>query len=300
MKNKILLLGSVFLLASCGANNVNRNILKEVEYSSTGVVLLTSEFSYQNDNLLSIKQTSDAETSLYSCTYNSKGLLLNTKSQVLEDGVYVDGYLSTNTYDNHDVLIASENFTYSKADKRYVLTDTYTFEYDERGNITKESCVSYDKTLAVVLQSEITYKYNASNFVTETDEKFFDFDAGEMAYFSGERNTYDSENNLLKQVILDENKDVLMTSNYHYEGGLLKNISTTKVYDGVEMPFKEVTFEYDSNKNLITEKSVYSVNGFGDEVIRQEYDNHNRVVKKSYFDLDGDQEVLDSYYTYSY
>ena len=87
------------------------------------------------------------------------------------------GYINEelNRQRNKIELIASENFTYSKTDKRYILTDTYTFEYDERGNITKESCVSYDKTLAVVLQSEITHKYNASNFVTETDEKFFDF-----------------------------------------------------------------------------------------------------------------------------
>ena len=301
MKNKILLLvPSLFLLASCGAKGVNRNVLKEVNYDSTGNVLATTEYSYKGDDILSFKQVTPEGTTLSTYNYNSKGLLVDFKMQNLVDDNYVDYLFSANTYDNHDNLVSTQDFKFSNTLNRYVITDTYVYEYDNRGNTTKESRISYDENLAITWQSEIDYAYNESNMLTQQDEYYFDFIAGEMVYFEGEVYTYDSQNNLIKQVVLDDNKETLMTSNYEYDGGLLKQVTTTKVYDGVEKPFKVVSYEYDSNKNLIMEKSVYAVNGFGDEVIRREYDKDNRCTKKSYFDLEGDKETLDSYYTYSY
>lgn len=299
MKNKILLLVPVFLLAGCG-KGVNRNVIKEVNYDATGKVLLTTEYSYKGDDVLSFKQTSDKGTSLSSYNYNSKGLLVDFKIQNLVDGNYVDDYFSANTYDNHDTLVATQDFLYDQTLNRYVLTDTFVYEYDSRGNMTKESRVSYDETLAVVMQTEIDYAYNDSNMITKEDEYFFNFIAGEMAYFEGNVYTYDSQNNLTKLVVLDENKETLMTSNYEYNDGLVKQITTTKVYEGEEKPFKVTSYEYDLNKNMTMEKTVYSVNGFGDEVIRQEFDKDNRCTKKSFYDLEGDQETLDAYYTYCY
>ena len=300
MKKTILLLLPAFLLVSCGS--VNRNVMKKVTYDKDNNVVSTSEFTYQGNNLLTIKETDKEETSLLSVSYNSKGLETDQKIQVLKDGKYVDKYLTVFTYDNHDVMLSTEDYVFDSDTNKYVITDLTLYEFDNKGNETRIRSITYNDDLSVYMQLQGLSEYNDQGMIVLNEQYMYDFDLETMVYFSGDIYTYDNDGKtLLKVTTLDEDKEPMMISVNHYnEDKTLKEVVTTKIVGGIEQPFKVETYEYNTNKDVTMKKTVYSVNGFGDEVIRYEYDNNNRMTKESFFDLVGDSEVLDSYYVYSY
>lgn len=300
MKNKILLLIPALLLTSCG-NSADDLYKKIVEYDASGKVTLTSEFTYKGRNILTLKETNDKGSSLLTYTYDGD-LTVNLKIQKMKDGKYVDNYLTSFTYDDNKTMLSSEDFTFNEETSHYELTGITTYEFDENGRDSKIRSINYYEDLSVYMQTEIRYEYNIEGLVSKIDEYIYDDELGEMTYFSGDIYTYESDNKTIKQIkTLDSDHETLMTSNYIYnEDMTVKEIDTTKVTEGVEAPLKVETFEYDSNKNRTMLMTVYSDNGFGDEVVRSEYDKKNRLVKQSYYDLEGDNEILNSYQVYTY
>jgi uncharacterized membrane protein YhaH (DUF805 family) len=142
----------------------------------------------------------------------------------------------------------------------WVIGDTTYYEYDSKGNLTKE----------------ITYTYNggsywSSNYDIIVDSKTIEYE-------------YDSKRNKIREIIY--------TYNHSWS-------DESSDYDSIIVDSKTIKYEYDSKGNK-TKEITYDKNGVEKSRTEYEYDSKGNKTKEITYDKNGVEKSRTEYYFYNY
>lgn len=192
------------------------------------------------------------------------------KDKVAEERVMVDEYnhKTTEQYDENGNKIKTITDLYNDG----TVDSIGTYEYDEKGNVTKRVISSLDENGKLESTQTTEYEYDENGNVTK--ESFKQQDAsGKVDWVSEETNKYDKDGNVTERVFKSE------------DGAPDGTIDTVDVY----------TYEYDSEGNVVefTHKEDNDMDGVFESVSEEGHYMHG-VDTKSRTELqiiDGNPEL---------
>ena len=199
--------------------------------------------SYYDANGMEVMTKDDGSTITYEMDENG-----NT---IYEFDQYEDG--SSNQF--HYVIINGESYTaQSKSyDAEGVLTDYFTTEYDENGNVL--SCTQGSEEEGWAYREENVYTWE-NGLQTGEVCYYLNEDTGTMELAYTTKYEYDSYGNVTYELHTDGNGDFSYDESHSYTYDENGNVITETVIDSYEDGYTG-TYTYDENGNLITEVLEY-------------------------------------------
>lgn len=188
-------------------------------------------------------------------------------------------------------------------------------EYDENGNIIKETNYAPDETIEEsvvrkyeesILTEELfydeeenlierkTYSYNEKG-KPETETKYYmDGSVDTFSYI------YNDDGLLMKKICKDDEGIVERVDYFHYAG---KNLILHEAYDEDNELIKKLTFQYDENDNVIvntvfdqeTQENFKIVNKLNEKNLREElqkFDENDNLIEKASYRFDEKGEII--------
>ncbi len=290
MKSKVCLTASILLVSgiltgcfsyetirveeSTGETTTSATTVSE---TSVDVTSETTEKTYDYEAGISFMEahrvgSDGSDVLLYSEEYDEEG-------NVVKHVDYKDGKVDSTTlkaYDEDGKLVKSQ----TEVNRFFYGTADYSYEYDESGNLLKESfSAHYDcsDTTQPSYDSEGFTEYTYENGVlVNVFESQTDYEADVYTMTSHEEYEYDEKGQMIKTTVYSSGtntKEVLECEiffEYDEEGRLIKKTSSN--VDGSDI---EETYEYDDSGNLV--KTVSE-----DKTVVSTYDENGKKAKDSY------------------
>lgn len=209
------------------------------EENEEGIRTYDYEFDDRGNIVKQVLTDEEGKIKIEESKFNKQNLVISKMIYNQTDGQKILDSQETYEYDADGNL---EKYTIMHENEEVSKT-VYEYEYDSRGNRTKEESISYHDGVEAKETMYVTeYKYNAENKVISILS---------MAYCesSYEELKYDSEGSKVKVFLYsDSSKETLISeTEYEYEGNLLKS-STRKYGQGKA---EDVEYEYDSYGKMI-------------------------------------------------
>ena len=152
---------------------------------------------------------------------------------------------------------------------------TVEFEYDNQGNLIKESMFDHPNTLTTYK----VYEYDGKRMIKK---RVYDGQVGNLTLGTYISYSY-TNNKLTKQELFLSNGTLKYTTYYEFDGDRL--INTYKVDDNLGIHHQS-KYTFDNLNRLILEE-IFMYNQELSEYTKYYYDNSNRIVKSEFYNGNG-------------
>lgn len=250
------------VISSIEQYDERKNIILKLEKPSYSETTDVTEYTYDDEGRLITKRTNNYGTTNYSYIKRSDG----TTKHSFEGPFDQNGYT---IYNKDGKVIEYEEDLDMQNNGGF-------FEYDDKGNVIKESTYSAGGHQSISDDYSYTYKYDSNGNITyKKSIRRNDYDSGFDPESHGTSTNetwfeYDSNNNLLHEKSKDSSNNYEKWYEYDSNNNLIHEKSKENYNTSEEW------YEYDSNNNLIHKKSK---NNDGDTSEKwYEYDSNNNLI----------------------
>ncbi|WKS95823.1 hypothetical protein [Riemerella columbina] len=252
----------------------NDNLISELIYNESGVLIEKTEIDYSKENGELVKTQKGSYYSVTAKTYNKKGALVEEIMVSKDDennDFYEEKFLQMVYNENDQPVKKIEDINSSVGEP---LRIEYPYEYDNVGN-----CIKYYEEITQDYKIEVRLNYNEQNQIDSKYRiKIYDFGKTEEIdwwYFFYDKNG----------VLINEDREF---ESYLYAEEIAYNDKGQKIsyyrFDAIDVKKNTIVvydYEYDNAGNVIAEKTWE--NGILTEVTQVTFNEDNQVLSKVFY-----------------